>query len=98
MLLLASLFALAGAPAPIVIQSGPVAIVRLADLDLASPAGQRVLKHRLAGAIEEVCGSYANVTDWAEIDGVTQCRASATRSAERQLAEKAGEVRLALAR
>ena len=36
-------------------------IVTYADLDLASTAGKRMLDRRISGAIEQVCGSFANV-------------------------------------
>ena len=49
-------------------------VVRTADLDLASPAGQRQLDQRLTAAAIEACGS---AVDW-DVPGknaVRQCRA-----------------------
>lgn len=49
-------------------------VVRTADLDLASPAGQRKLDQRLTAAAIEACGS---AVDW-DVPGknaVRQCRA-----------------------
>ena len=39
------------------------AVVSYADLDIASAAGKRMLDHRVSGAIEQVCGSFANVRE-----------------------------------
>ena len=50
-----------------------VALVRTADLDLGSSAGQRTLDRRLANAAREVCGTASD----ADIEGkndVRQCR------------------------
>ena len=48
-------------------------IVRTADLDLASQAGQRALDRRLSLAIAEVCGT-ASVADLAGQNEVRRCR------------------------
>lgn len=72
------------------------AVVSYADLDLASTQGQRILKRRLAGAIEEVCGSFANVTEYSEEQRVTQCRGAAWESADRQLAARPADQKFAL--
>jgi UrcA family protein len=53
--------------------------VRTADLDLSKPAGVQTLKHRVAMAVEAVCGSYAGV-ETPEIDHVTRCRREAMAS------------------
>ena len=61
--------ALAEAPATAV----NVSLVRTADLDLGSSAGQRKLDRRLANAVREVCGTASD----ADIEGkndVRQCR------------------------
>lgn len=72
------------------------AVVSYADLDLASAQGQRVLKRRLSGAIEEVCGSFANVTEYSEEARIIQCRGVAWASADRQLAARPLDQKLAL--
>ncbi len=72
------------------------AVVSYADLDIASALGQRLLKRRLAGAIEDVCGSFANVTEWSDERRVKRCRGSAWESADRQLAARPAGQKLAL--
>lgn len=72
------------------------AVVSYADLDMASAQGQRLLKRRLAGAIEEVCGSFANVTEYDEESRVKHCRGAAWESADRQLAARPNDPKLAL--
>ena len=39
------------------------AFVTISDLNLASSNGQRVLTRRIASAVEQVCGSYANARE-----------------------------------
>ena len=51
-------------------------IVRTADLDLGSAAGQRTLEHRLSIAIVEACGSASNV-DLEGRNAVRACRVEA---------------------
>lgn len=72
------------------------AVVSYADLDIASAQGQRILKRRLAGAIEDVCGSFANVTEWSVELQVKHCRRAAWASADRQLAVRPTDQKLAL--
>lgn len=84
------------APTTSVIAPSDRAVVSYADLDIASAAGKRILNRRLGGAIEQVCGSFANAREYAEEDRVTQCRGAAWASAERQLAEHPASQRLAL--
>ena len=55
------------APAP------ATAIVRIADLDLASEIGQRALDRRLSVAIAQVCGTASDV-DLAGQNEVRRCR------------------------
>ena len=50
-----------------------VSIVRIADIDLSTEAGQRALDHRLVLAASEVCGTAADV-DLAGQNDVRQCR------------------------
>ena len=59
--------ALAGPPAP------ATSIVRTADLDLSSQAGQRALDRRLSIAVAEVCGA-ASVADLGGQNEVRRCR------------------------
>ena len=47
-----------------------VSLVRTADLNLATEAGQRQLDHRIANAAREVCGSASD----ADLDGKNQVR------------------------
>ena len=71
-------------------------IVSYADLDLASTAGKRMLDRRISGAIERVCGSFANVREVTEEDRIVECRRAARTSAEHQLAERPVGNRVAL--
>lgn len=72
------------------------AVVSYADLDLGSAAGKRLLDRRIASAIEDVCGSFANVREHYEEVRISQCRAEARQSADRQFAQRTTEPRLAL--
>ena len=87
----------ARAEEPINIDALRSATVQVGYLDLASARGQAVLKVRIAGAIEEVCGSYANVTEPTEGDRIDGCRVDARRSADEQLAARASAIKLAAA-
>src|SRR5262245_7997309 len=60
--------------------------IAVADLDLASARGQRVLARRIAGAVEQVCGSYSNAPETADQDRIRDCRAVAMSDAHRQIA------------
>jgi UrcA family protein len=71
--------------------------VSTSDLDLASAHGQRTAAHRVAVAVEQVCGSYANAPEQAEQDRIRDCRIAAWSDARRQIAEKASTLRLAVA-
>ena len=66
---------LAAVSSPVIAQPAePVtSIVRTADLDLASEAGQRALDKRLSRAIIEVCG-VASPADLAGQNKVRDCR------------------------
>lgn len=90
-----ALAASAQAEAPINVDAPRTAVVRLNDLNLASFRGRSMLKVRIAGAIEEVCGSYANVTEASEADSIGACRAAARQSADRQLAALSTTLELA---
>jgi UrcA family protein len=84
------------------LQAAPVmqsitASVDIADLNLASSSGQRVLSHRIASAVEQVCGSYANAREQYEQMRVDACRAAAMADAHRQIASKSTVLRLAAA-
>jgi UrcA family protein len=63
-----------------------VSLVRTADLDLGSSAGQRKLDQRLAHAVREVCGIASD----ADIEGkndVRQCRDATFAKAKSQRSE-----------
>ena len=60
--------------------------VQLGDLNLSTVRGRSLLKRRIAGAIEDVCGSYASVTNLIEVARTDECRIAARQSADRQLA------------
>jgi UrcA family protein len=77
---------LAAAPALAAPPAGAAARrVSFADLDLATADGRAQLGHRIAMAIEQVCGSYAaaSVSDTSDID---RCRAEARTGIETRLA------------
>jgi UrcA family protein len=72
-------------------------IVRTADLDLTTKAGQRVLDHRLVQAASEVCGAAADV-DLAGQNKVRACRQSVlaeARAKSGQLASRGGTITIA---
>ena len=63
--------------------------VRYADLDLATARGAKILHHRIAAALEAVCGSYAGTNTSAgddEAREITRCRAGAQAQADRLVA------------
>lgn len=70
------------------------ATVRVADLDLASPAGARRLGRRVAAATEAVCGSYAGARDGEE-DRIAACRADVAHQVAPQLAAARTQGRVA---
>ena len=63
--------------APALAQTTPLAenriVVRTADLDLASAAGQRTLDHRITIAVIEACGE-TSVVDPAGKNEIRRCR------------------------
>lgn len=63
----------------------PTAMVRYADLDLATAKGAARLGHRVRAAAETVCGS-ADVRDLARMAPVQRCRAAAIVDAAPQIA------------
>jgi UrcA family protein len=63
----------------------PARAVSYADLDLTRPAGIARLRHRIANAIDVVCGSFAGVALWQE-PPIRQCRRAAFARAEVQIA------------
>lgn len=85
---------LAGTPA---LATGPTAAkatIATSDLDLTRPGDARKLAHRIAGAKEAVCGSYAHARDGEE-DRITACRADVARQIEPQLAALRNRTQLA---
>ena len=97
-MLLAAAMGLAGPAAtdPIEVEAPRSATVRIGDLDLSQPTDLRRLQRRLDIAIEEVCGSYANVVDLSAQDDTTRCRIGAARSAATQLAARPASGQIAL--
>lgn len=75
-------------------------IVRIADLDLTSPSGQRQLDRRLAHAVVEACGA-ASDADLVGSNAVRRCRVetlariAADRDRLVQLANRAGPIVIA---
>lgn len=64
-------------------------VVNYDDLDLSTAAGVRVLHHRIAAALESVCGSYAGTDTIAaasENDEITKCRAATRAQVDQRLA------------
>lgn len=76
-LLTLTLMLSAFAATPALAQAAPSAetrvVVRTADLDLGSAAGQRILDHRIAIAVVEACGETSNV-DLAGRNDIRRCR------------------------
>lgn len=71
-------------------------LVRYGDLDLADPAGRDALTARIARAAGQVCGGRS--TARFNLDDhrlYVKCRSAAIRDAERQLASRLGQERLA---
>jgi UrcA family protein len=87
----------ARAETPINVDAPRSAVVRIGDLDLASAYDRSVLNRRIASAIEEICGSYAGVTEPSETDRIDACRVVARQSADRQLAARLTTLQLAAA-
>ncbi len=71
----ASLLLAALVATPVIAEPAPTSrvIVRVADLNLASAVGQRLLDRRLAHAVIEVCGA-ASDADLAGSNTVRRCR------------------------
>ena len=80
---LAPATAAAGEP-PIEVEGVPTAQVGFADLDLASPAGVEALQHRIRGAAQRLCLSYAG-GDLEERMGRRTCFRTAIASAQGQV-------------
>ena len=64
----------------------PVERIAIADLDLDSAEGRRLLARRVGRATELACGSYAGARENAEIDGIDQCRRRARAEVDQQVA------------
>ncbi|WP_421853279.1 UrcA family protein [Novosphingobium sp.] len=86
---LAAAFVLASALAPALAVAAPnsgametkVAVVRTADLNLASPQGKSTLGTRIAFAVNQVCGAAASTVSIEERVAITKCRAKARNTA-----------------
>jgi UrcA family protein len=64
--------------------------VQIADLDLQTEAGQRVLRGRIGQAVTFVCGNYPVGAQPEEVDRLNACRKAATGDAHHQLAARKG--------
>jgi len=73
------------AAAPFAASAQTRQIVSHADLDLTRPGDVAKFRHRIAQAIENVCGSYAGV-EASQADDVTRCRADAVAHLPRRVA------------
>ena len=64
-------------------------------VDRSARASHALLKHRIAVAVEEVCGSYATIETY-QVPELDACRKEAWASAHRQLAalKDTGQIRL----
>ena len=82
---------------PVAAEPVPTAFVTISDIDLASGSGQRTLSRRIAAAVEQVCGSYANAREQYEQMQLDACRAKAMTSAREQVASKSATLRVAVA-
>lgn len=78
------LLAAATSASPAMAQPEETVVVRVSRADLA--LSDKAFSHKIAMAVEQVCGSYASVEpyQWPEID---DCRRVAWAGARRQLAE-----------
>lgn len=62
------------------------ATVRYADLDLATPQGARILRQRIAQAVDRVC-ALPNAEQLAQRPRIAACRAEARSQAEERAAQ-----------
>lgn len=85
----AAAFVIASAMAPVLASPAmaadaaetQVAVVRTSDLNLYSPQGQSTLRARIAGAVNQVCGSAAGVLSIEERRAISVCRTKARNTA-----------------
>ena len=70
------------------------ATVPVAQSDVANGALSNAVRHRIAGAIERVCGSYADVVN-GQFAEISKCRRAAWADVDRQIATLGSEVRIA---
>jgi UrcA family protein len=84
---------MAAAAAPVSAQD--VEHSAVVTVDRAARASHSLLKHRLAVAVEEVCGSYATIETY-QVPELDACRKEAWASVNRQLAalKDTGQIRL----
>ena len=84
---------LAAATAPVAAQSAENSVV--ITVDRAARASHALIRHRIAVAVEEVCGSYATIETY-QVPELDACRKEAWASANRQLAaiKDSGQIRL----
>jgi UrcA family protein len=91
----------AAAPALASTPESMVHTVHVSDLDLSTPGGVSRLHHRVAAAVEAVCGSYAGTQSSGgaqEADDITQCRQQARMQIEQRLAVLMPKARLSSTR
>lgn len=69
----------------------PTAHVKVGDLDLSTPQGQRILQRRIAVAIDQVCvaPNAGMPLSRQAVRGINDCKAKANASAQQQLARLA---------
>lgn len=70
--------------------------VSIADLDLATPAGQRLLDKRVAVAIDRLCGTPVTFSR-DELDALAVCAADARQMAAPQLAAARAQLAVTVA-
>lgn len=98
MMLIAGAMGLAGpARETVNVEAPRQASFRIGDLDMSRPADVRRYHRRLDLAVEQVCGSYANVVELTDQEDVARCRIAANNSAATQLAAGPASGRIALA-
>lgn len=82
---LAGIFATSTAVAQTTAQDAPTARVHYADLDLSQPAAMKVLRHRVALAVNTVCPLFP-AGSMEDMMANSRCRARAMKGANQQIA------------
>ncbi|MCL6684244.1 UrcA family protein [Sphingomonas alba] len=83
----------AAAATPVIGQTAENSVV--VTVDRAARASHALMKHRIAVAVEEVCGSYSTIESY-QVPELDACRKEAWASVNRQLAalKDSGQIRL----